>query len=77
MGRKAREGLCFWRERAMLDDSGMAGLPMAHPIEDEEIFPVREYERFAQDVKGRWNSISGPAAPQMRFRRGRGVIRSG
>jgi len=61
----------------MLDDSGMPGLPMAHSLEIEEIFPVREYERFAQDAKGRWKPISGPAAPQVRFRRGRGVIRSG
>jgi hypothetical protein len=61
----------------MLDESGMAGLPMAHSLEIEDIVPVREYERVAQDVKGRWKSLSGPAAPQMRFRRGQGVIRSG
>jgi hypothetical protein len=60
----------------MLDESGMAGLPMAHSLEDEEIFPVCEYERFTQDAKGRWKPISGPAAPQMRCRLGRGVIRS-
>ena len=37
-----------------LDRIIMAGLPMAHSLEIEEILPVREYERFAQDVKGRW-----------------------
>ena len=37
-----------------LDRIIMAGLPMAHSLEIEEILPVREYERFAQDVKARW-----------------------
>lgn len=32
----------------------MAGLPMAHYLEIEEVLPVREYERFADDVKRRW-----------------------
>jgi muconolactone D-isomerase len=37
-----------------LDRIIMAGLPMAHHLEIEEILPVREYERFAGDVKVRW-----------------------
>jgi len=37
-----------------LDRIIMAALPMAHYLEIEEILPVREYERFAEDVKGRW-----------------------
>lgn len=32
----------------------MAGLPMAHHLEFEEILPVREYEKFADDLKRRW-----------------------
>lgn len=37
-----------------LDRIIMAALPMAHYLEIEEILPVRDYERFAEDVKGRW-----------------------
>lgn len=37
-----------------LDRILMAGLPMAHYLEFEEILPVREYESFANDVKRRW-----------------------
>ena len=32
----------------------MAGLPLAHHLEIEEIVPVREYEDFASDVMQRW-----------------------
>jgi muconolactone delta-isomerase len=32
----------------------MAGLPMAHVLEWEEVLPVREYADFADDVKRRW-----------------------
>ena len=32
----------------------MAGLPMAHVLEWEEVLPVREYSDFADDVKRRW-----------------------
>lgn len=32
----------------------MAGLPMAHVLEFEELLPVREYSNFADDVKRRW-----------------------
>lgn len=37
-----------------LDHILMAALPMAHHLEIEEIVPVREYEKFAADVKRRW-----------------------
>lgn len=37
-----------------LDQILMAGLPMAHYLEWEEIVPVREYASFAKDVKRRW-----------------------
>ena len=32
----------------------LAGLPMAHYIEFEELLPVREYEGFAEDLRRRW-----------------------
>ncbi len=32
----------------------MAGLPMAHVLEWEELLSVREYSDFADDVKRRW-----------------------
>jgi muconolactone D-isomerase len=32
----------------------MAGLPMAHVLEWEELLPVREYADFAADVERRW-----------------------
>ena len=37
-----------------LDRIFMAGLPMAHYLEFEEILAVREYEAFAADIKRRW-----------------------
>lgn len=37
-----------------LDAILMAGLPMAHHMEIEEVAPVRDYRRFAADVKRRW-----------------------
>lgn len=32
----------------------MAGLPMAHVLEWEELLPLRNYADFAEDVKRRW-----------------------
>jgi muconolactone delta-isomerase len=37
-----------------LDRIVMAGLPMAHMLEFEEIVPVRDYAVFADDVRKRW-----------------------
>lgn len=37
-----------------LDRMIMAGLPMSNILEFEEIWPVREYDAFAEDVKARW-----------------------
>jgi muconolactone delta-isomerase len=39
-----------------LDQIFMAGFPLAHNLEFEEIWPVREYEGFASDVKRRWKA---------------------
>ena len=36
------------------DEMDMAGLPMAHALEWEELLPVREYFDFADDVERRW-----------------------
>jgi muconolactone D-isomerase len=37
-----------------IDQVLMAVMPLAHYEELEEILPVREYERFAKDVRRRW-----------------------
>lgn len=37
-----------------LDQIIMAGLPMSHVLEWEEIIPVREYTSFGADVRKRW-----------------------
>jgi muconolactone D-isomerase len=37
-----------------LDRIMMAGLPMAHVLEWEEIIPVREYRSFGADIRRRW-----------------------
>jgi muconolactone delta-isomerase len=37
-----------------LDRMFMAGLPMAHVLEWEEITPVREYMSFGEDIRRRW-----------------------
>ncbi len=39
-----------------MDQIFMGALPMAHYLEFEQILPVREYERFAADVKKRWRA---------------------
>ena len=43
-----------------LDQMIMAGMPIAHNLEWEEIWPVREYENFASDVKRRWKPEEKP-----------------
>ncbi len=37
-----------------LDQIFMAGLPMAHMLEFEEILPIREYADFGADIRNRW-----------------------
>jgi muconolactone D-isomerase len=37
-----------------LDRIFMAGLPMAHVLEFEEVLPVRRYTDFAEDIRKRW-----------------------
>lgn len=39
-----------------LDQLAIGAMPMRHILECEEILPVRDYEDFAKDVKGRWKS---------------------
>jgi muconolactone D-isomerase len=39
-----------------MDQIFMGALPMAHYLEFEQILPIREYERFAADVKKRWKA---------------------
>lgn len=41
-----------------LDAILMAGLPMAHNLEIDEILPVRSYWDFADDVRNRWGAAS-------------------
>lgn len=41
-----------------LDRILMAGLPMAHHLEMEEVLPLRTYESFAQDIRSRWGQGS-------------------
>jgi len=38
-----------------IDQALMAVMPPAHYEELEEIIPVREYERFAKEVRRRWH----------------------
>jgi len=37
-----------------MDQIFMGALPMAHNLEFEQILPIREYDRFAADLKKRW-----------------------
>jgi muconolactone delta-isomerase len=41
-----------------LDQILMAGLPMAHELEMEEVLPLRTYEAFAEDIRNRWGARS-------------------
>ena len=41
-----------------LDQIIMAGLPMAHYLEFEQVLPVREYAAFAEDVRNRWSTAA-------------------
>lgn len=42
-----------------LDQILMAGLPMAHHLEMEEVLPLRTYEAFAEDIRSRWGARAG------------------
>ena len=37
-----------------LDQMIMAGLPMAHHLEFEQVLPVREYAAFAENIRRHW-----------------------
>lgn len=41
-----------------LDQILMAGLPMGHHLEMEEVLPVRDYADFAADIRSRWGQRS-------------------
>jgi muconolactone D-isomerase len=41
-----------------LDQILMAGLPMAHYLEFEQVLPVREYAAFAEDIRNRWSATA-------------------
>ena len=41
-----------------LDQIIMAGLPMAHYLEFEQVLPVREYTAFAEDIRQRWSAVT-------------------
>jgi len=41
-----------------LDQILMAGLPMAHYLEFEQVLPVREYAAFAEDIRNRWSAAA-------------------
>lgn len=41
-----------------LDRILMGGLPMAHRLGVEEVLPVRAYEAFADEVRGRWRATT-------------------
>jgi muconolactone D-isomerase len=39
-----------------MDQIFMSALPLAHFLEFEQILPIREYERFAADVRKLWKA---------------------
>lgn len=53
-GQRRVVGIVDVESHEELDRIIMAGLPMAHYLEFEEILPVRTYEGFAEDIKRRW-----------------------
>ena len=47
-------GVMNAESHAQIDRMIMAGLPMSHHLEINEITPVRDYADFAKDVINRW-----------------------
>ena len=54
VGQRGVVGIADVESHEELDQIVMGALPMRHILEWEEIFPVRDYEGFAKDVKRRW-----------------------
>jgi muconolactone D-isomerase len=59
-GQRRVIGIIDVESHDQLDQIIMAGLPISHNLEWEEIWPVREYENFASDVKRRWKPEEKP-----------------
>jgi muconolactone delta-isomerase len=53
-GQRRVVGILDVESHEELDRIVMAGLPMAHMLDFEEIVPIREYAEFADDVRKRW-----------------------
>ena len=53
-GQRRVLGILDLESHEELDQILMAGLPMAHYLEFEEIVPIRTYEGFAEDIRRRW-----------------------
>ena len=54
VGQRRVVGIADFESHEEADRIIMGGLPMAHYLEFEEIWPVREYAPFAEDVRRRW-----------------------
>jgi muconolactone delta-isomerase len=54
VGQRRVVGILDLSSHDEMDRVLMAGLPMAHVLEWEELLPVRDYADFAEDVKRRW-----------------------
>lgn len=54
VGQRRVIGVMNAESHAQLDRMLMAGLPMSHYLEINEITPIRDYADFAKDVINRW-----------------------
>jgi muconolactone D-isomerase len=54
VGQRRVVGILDLNSHDEMDRILMAGLPMAHVLEWEELLPVRDYSDFADDVQRRW-----------------------
>ena len=54
VGQRRVIGVMNADSHALIDRMVMAGLPMSHHLEINEITPIRNYADFAKDVINRW-----------------------
>jgi muconolactone delta-isomerase len=54
VGQRRVIGVMDAESHAQIDRMIMAGLPMSHHLEINEITPIRDYADFAKDVINRW-----------------------
>jgi muconolactone delta-isomerase len=54
VGQRRVIGVMNAESNAQIDRIIMAGLPMSHHLEINEITPIRDYADFAKDVINRW-----------------------